>query len=194
MAVAESFFGRLKKERIKKHIYKNRELARADVADYIDTFYNRTHRRNHLGGVSPEQFELAERFMNVARLETLVPDEDTERVIELIRKAAQLARTARLAQVAWLCDNVGETPMRGLILLIVLLSLVAAPVAMAVDGCSGMGSVCGASCSAPCASTPTATAGPILLPVANLAPVVLARVPGAVLQAPDAPPRPLLSA
>lgn len=32
-AVAESFFGSLKKERIKKQIYKNRELAIADLSD-----------------------------------------------------------------------------------------------------------------------------------------------------------------
>jgi putative transposase len=58
-AVAESFFSSLKKERIKKQIYKNRELAKADVADYIDSFYNRMRRHSHLGGVSPEQFEAA---------------------------------------------------------------------------------------------------------------------------------------
>ena len=58
-AVAESFFGSLKKERIKKQIYKNRALATADVADYIDSFYNRTRRHSHLGGLSPEQFEAA---------------------------------------------------------------------------------------------------------------------------------------
>ena len=58
-AVAESFFGSLKKERIKKQIYRNRELATADVADYIDAFYNRTRRHSHLGGLSPEQFEAA---------------------------------------------------------------------------------------------------------------------------------------
>jgi putative transposase len=58
-AVAESFVGSLKKERIKKQIYKNRTLALADVADYIDTFYNQTRRHSHLGGVSPEQFEAA---------------------------------------------------------------------------------------------------------------------------------------
>jgi putative transposase len=58
-AVAESFFSSLKKERIKKQIYKNRELAIADVADYIDTFYNRTRRNSHLGGLSPERFEAA---------------------------------------------------------------------------------------------------------------------------------------
>jgi putative transposase len=58
-AVAASFFGSLKKERIKKQIYKSRELAITDVADYIETFYNRTRRHSHLGGVSPEQFEAA---------------------------------------------------------------------------------------------------------------------------------------
>ena len=58
-AVAESFFGSLKKERIKKQIYKNRDLAIADVAAYIDTFYNRIRLHSHLGGLSPEQFEAA---------------------------------------------------------------------------------------------------------------------------------------
>ena len=51
--------GSLKKERIKKLIYKNRELAIAEVADYIEAFYNRTRRHSHLGGLSPEQFEAA---------------------------------------------------------------------------------------------------------------------------------------
>ena len=37
-AVAESFFSSLKKERIKKQIYKTRTLAAADVADYVETF------------------------------------------------------------------------------------------------------------------------------------------------------------
>ena len=53
------FFSSLKKERIKKQIYRNRELAIADVADYIDSFYNRTRRHSHIGGLSPEQFEAA---------------------------------------------------------------------------------------------------------------------------------------
>jgi putative transposase len=56
-AVAESFFSSLKKERIKKHIYKNRDLAAADIADYIESFYNSSRRHSHLGGVSPEEFE-----------------------------------------------------------------------------------------------------------------------------------------
>jgi putative transposase len=41
-AVVESFFSSLKKERTKKHSYRSRELAIADVAEYIDDFYNRT--------------------------------------------------------------------------------------------------------------------------------------------------------
>ncbi|MFC5490344.1 IS3 family transposase [Dokdonella soli] len=58
-AVAESFFSSLKKERIKKHIYKNRQDALADVSDYIESFYNRSRRHSHLGGISPEAFEAA---------------------------------------------------------------------------------------------------------------------------------------
>ena len=58
-AVAESFFSSLKKERIKRRIYKTRDLAKADVFDYIEAFYNRPRRHSHLGGVSPEAFERA---------------------------------------------------------------------------------------------------------------------------------------
>ena len=58
-AVAESFFSTLKKERIKRRVYKTRDLARADVFDYIEAFYNRTRRHSHIGGVSPEAFEMA---------------------------------------------------------------------------------------------------------------------------------------
>ncbi|WP_227628228.1 IS3 family transposase [Klebsiella oxytoca] len=58
-AVAESFFSSLKKERIRKRIYKTRDLARADIFDYIKVCYNRARRHSHLGGVSPEAFEQA---------------------------------------------------------------------------------------------------------------------------------------
>ncbi|EOZ0609955.1 TPA: IS3 family transposase [Escherichia coli] len=58
-AVAESFFSSLKKERIRKRIYKTRDLARADIFDYIEVFYNRARRHSHLGGASPEAFEQA---------------------------------------------------------------------------------------------------------------------------------------
>ena len=56
-AVAESFFSSLKKERIRKRVYKTREMARADIFDYIEIFYNRSRRHSHLGGLSPEAFE-----------------------------------------------------------------------------------------------------------------------------------------
>lgn len=58
-AVAESFFSSLKKERIRRRIYRSREEARADVFDYIEVFYNRTRRHSHLGQVSPHDFEKA---------------------------------------------------------------------------------------------------------------------------------------
>lgn len=58
-AVAESFFSSLKKERIRKRIYKTRDLARAGIFDYIEVFYNRARRHSHLGGVSPKAFEQA---------------------------------------------------------------------------------------------------------------------------------------
>ena len=58
-AVVESFFSSLKKERIRKRVYKTRDLARADIFDYIEVFYNRTLRHSHIGGVSPEAFEQA---------------------------------------------------------------------------------------------------------------------------------------
>lgn len=60
-AVAESFFSSLKKERIKKRIYKDRDTATKDIADYIESFYNRTRRHSHLGGVSPIEFESSNR-------------------------------------------------------------------------------------------------------------------------------------
>lgn len=57
--MTESFFSSLKKERIRKRIYKTRDLARTDIFDYIKVFYNWARRHSHLGGVSPEDFERA---------------------------------------------------------------------------------------------------------------------------------------
>lgn len=58
-AVAESFFSSLKKECIKKRIYRDRTTALAAVGEYIDRFYNAVRHHSHLGGLSPEQFEAA---------------------------------------------------------------------------------------------------------------------------------------
>ena len=56
-AVAESFFSSLKKERIRRKIYRTRTEARGDLFDYIEVFYNRKRRHSHLGGLSPDAFE-----------------------------------------------------------------------------------------------------------------------------------------
>jgi putative transposase len=58
-AVAESFFSSLKKERVRRRIYKTRDEARADLFDYVEMFYNPRRRHSHVGGVSPEAFEAA---------------------------------------------------------------------------------------------------------------------------------------
>lgn len=58
-ALAESFFSSLKKERIRKRIYKTRALAKADIFDCTEAFYNRTRRHSHLFDFSPEAFERA---------------------------------------------------------------------------------------------------------------------------------------
>ncbi|KWT68268.1 hypothetical protein APV28_3139 [Comamonas testosteroni] len=47
----------MKRERIYKRIYKAREMARADVFDYIEVFYIQpVTPPQHLGGISPEAF------------------------------------------------------------------------------------------------------------------------------------------
>ena len=58
-AVADSFFSSLKEAKIQGKVYRTRNLAEADVFEYIEMFYNRTRRHSHLGGVSPEAFETA---------------------------------------------------------------------------------------------------------------------------------------
>ena len=56
-AVAESFFQLLKRERIRRRIYTDREEARRDVFDYIEMFYNPKRRHSYADGLSPVQFE-----------------------------------------------------------------------------------------------------------------------------------------
>jgi len=56
-AVAESFFGSLKKERIGRKIYRTRKEARSDIFDYIEVFYNRVRRHSYLGQMSPYEYE-----------------------------------------------------------------------------------------------------------------------------------------
>ena len=56
-AVAESFFQLLKRERIKRKIYIDREEARRDVFNYIELFYNPKRRHSYANGLSPVEFE-----------------------------------------------------------------------------------------------------------------------------------------
>lgn len=56
-AVAESFFGSLKTERVFFTNYKTREEARRDITDYIEMFYNSKRRHSHLGYFAPREFE-----------------------------------------------------------------------------------------------------------------------------------------
>jgi len=60
-AVAESFFNLLKRERIRRRVYRSGDDARQDVFDYIEMFYNpkRKHVRN--GMLSPVEFEKQQR-------------------------------------------------------------------------------------------------------------------------------------
>ena len=56
-AVVESFFGLMKRERVNRTRYLNRDEAKADVFDYIERFYNRKRRHGYLGNISPAAFE-----------------------------------------------------------------------------------------------------------------------------------------
>ncbi|GAB5373668.1 MAG: hypothetical protein AcusKO_01300 [Acuticoccus sp.] len=57
-AVAESFFNLLKRERIRRKVYRTRDEARRDVFDYIEMFYNPTRKHARRNGMlSPIEFE-----------------------------------------------------------------------------------------------------------------------------------------
>ena len=56
-AVAESFFGSLKQERVQWEYYQTRYQAHQDVMNYIAMFYNSYRLHSYLGYMSPNQFE-----------------------------------------------------------------------------------------------------------------------------------------
>ena len=56
-AVAESFFQLLKRERIRRKIYKTRREAKEDIFNYIEMFYNSTRKHGTNGLLSPRQYE-----------------------------------------------------------------------------------------------------------------------------------------
>lgn len=65
-APMESFWASLKKEQVHHQHYKTRAEARADIFDYIETFYNTIRRHSALGNLSPMDFTAS--FVN--RLKT----------------------------------------------------------------------------------------------------------------------------
>jgi transposase InsO family protein len=56
-AVAESFFGSLKKELVHHENYANREEAKRSIFEYLEVFYNRQRRHSSLGYLPPAEFE-----------------------------------------------------------------------------------------------------------------------------------------
>jgi putative transposase len=65
-AVAESFFGSLKTERVFLAAYQTREEARRDIVDYIEMFYNSKRRHSYLGYMSQKEFEKMKMFREAA--------------------------------------------------------------------------------------------------------------------------------
>jgi putative transposase len=55
-AVAESFFGLLKRERVHRRQYQTRAEARADIFEYMEGFYNRHRGHSFTQGVAPRIF------------------------------------------------------------------------------------------------------------------------------------------
>jgi putative transposase len=56
-AVTERFFRSLKSERVNYRHYKTRAEGMADIADYIEAFYNQKRRHSTLGNISPVEYE-----------------------------------------------------------------------------------------------------------------------------------------
>jgi transposase InsO family protein len=56
-SVAESFFARLKEERVHWRNYQTRQEAKQDILNYITMFYNSQRLHSSLGYMSPNQFE-----------------------------------------------------------------------------------------------------------------------------------------
>lgn len=56
-AVVESFFNLLRRERIRRRLYRSRDEARQDGFDYIEMFYNPKHKHVRNGMLSPVEFE-----------------------------------------------------------------------------------------------------------------------------------------
>jgi putative transposase len=56
-AVVESFFQLLKREKIRRKIYKTRNDARQEIFEYIEMFYNPVRRHSKANNLSPVEYE-----------------------------------------------------------------------------------------------------------------------------------------
>ncbi len=56
-AVAESFFGLLKRECVNRVQYRTRDEARSDLFNYIECFYNKKRQHGYLNNLSPVVYE-----------------------------------------------------------------------------------------------------------------------------------------
>ena len=65
-AVAESFFGSLKQERVQWKSYQSRYEAQQDILDYISMFYNSYRLHSYLDYCSPNDFE--EQFIEMKKV------------------------------------------------------------------------------------------------------------------------------
>lgn len=65
-AVMERFWGSLKSERTDVQVYVTREVAKADVINYIEMFYNSNRLHSALDYISPMQFEKQFLLKNVS--------------------------------------------------------------------------------------------------------------------------------
>ena len=56
-ACAETFFGFLKRERVRRKVYATGDEGRADIFNYIEMFYNSVRRHGYNDDLSPTAFE-----------------------------------------------------------------------------------------------------------------------------------------
>ncbi len=72
-AVAESFFKTLKKECVRKYIFKTREEAKRKIFEYIEMFYNSKRTHSYLDYLSPNNFEIRY-YSDIKKEEVLATD------------------------------------------------------------------------------------------------------------------------
>ena len=65
-AVAERFFGSLRREWTAHRYYATRQEARDDIIAYIEMFYNSRRKHSYLGYVSPNEYEKCARVASLS--------------------------------------------------------------------------------------------------------------------------------